>query len=419
MNGNVVRRFSSENIIYSYTLNIYSNYADGRYIFMNYLIIGNGVAGTEAALEIRKHDDTGTITLISESQHQFYYRPGLIEYLAGNVTIDKLTLYKDDLYRSRNIRTILDTRIVRILPDEKKAIDFNGSELPYDKLLLATGARPSTPLISGMSLQGIFTLRGITDADDIIHYCKNASSIVIIGGGLLGLETAGSMCREGRTVTVVEYFEWLLPRQLDPAGGAILMEKLEEKGLRFILHDSAASFEGDSHVEKVVLKSGKEIKADAVIISAGIKGRSELAYDAGIDINKGIVVNDYLETSIKDIYAAGDPVEHQGCMYGIWPAAREQGKIAGMNMAGKATPYSKTMMSNVLKITGIDLYSAGDFNATEAEVFSCAVNGTYKKFVMKDTPVAAIVLGDAEAVKIAHRVMDGKTDPDEFKDIIK
>ncbi|HON79026.1 MAG TPA: FAD-dependent oxidoreductase, partial [Spirochaetota bacterium] len=225
--------------------------------------------------------------------------------------------------------------------------------------------------------------------------------------------------REGRNVTVIEFFEWLLPRQLDRIGGKILKEKLEEQGLSFILNDSVASIEGDGKTEKIILKSGNEIKADAVILSAGIKGRNELAMDAGINVNKGIVVNDYLATSVTDIYAAGDPAEHAGCIYGIWPAAREQGKIAGMNMAGIPTPYSKTMISNVLKITGIDLYSAGEFNAEDTEVFSCSVNGTYKKLLMKGNPVAAIVLGDAKAVKIAQRVMEGKTSPEDFKEIIE
>lgn len=386
---------------------------------MDYLIIGNGVAGTEAALEIRKHDSEGNITLVSESQHQFYYRPRVIEYLAGSVTVDKITLYKDELYSSKNIRTILDTRIIRILPDEKKAVDFSGRSFTYDKLLLATGARPAIPPITGINLPGVFTLRGITDADDIMSYCSNAADIVIIGGGLLGLETASSLYREGRSVTVIEFFEWLLPRQLDRAGGAILKEKLEEQGLHFILNDSVASIEGEEGVEKIVLKTGKEIKADAVIISAGIKGRVELASEAGVEVNKGIVVNDYLETSVKDIYAAGDPIEHGGSIYGIWPAAREQGKIAGMNMAGVPTPYSKTMMSNVLKVTGIDLYSAGDFNAENSEIFASANDGAYKKLVIRDNPVAAIVLGDSQAVKIAQRVMEGKSDPEDFKNLIK
>jgi len=405
--------------IRSYSLHIYTYYTNGGDIFMDYLIIGNGVAGTEAALEIRKHDAEGTVTLVSESRHQFYYRPRVIEYLGGSVSVDTITLYRDDLYRSKNIQTILDTRIVQILPDEKKAIDCTGNAFTYDKLLLATGARPAIPPVNGTNLPGVFTLRGITDADEIMRYCRDVSDIVVIGGGLLGLETASSMYREGRNVTVIEFFEWLLPRQLDRTGGKILKEKLEEQGLSFILNDSVASIEGDGKTEKIILKSGNEIKADAVILSAGIKGRNELAMDAGININNGIVVNDYLETSVTDIYAAGDPAEHAGCIYGIWPAAREQGKIAGMNMAGIPTPYSKTMVSNVLKITGIDLYSAGEFNAEDTEVFSCSVNGTYKKLLMKGNPVAAIVLGDAKAVKIAQRVMEGKTSPEDFKEIIE
>lgn len=169
----------------------------------------------------------------------------------------------------------------------------------------------------------------------------------------------------------------------------------------------------------MLLKSGREIKAGAVIISAGIKGRCELAESAGASVNKGIVVDDHMMTTVPDIYAAGDPVEHQGCLYGIWPAAREQGRIAGLNMAGNATPYSRTLMASILKITGIDLYSAGDFNKDDVESYTCAVGDSYKKFLQKDTPVGTIILGDPDAIKIAQKVMEGKLDPSELKKLIQ
>jgi nitrite reductase (NADH) large subunit len=380
---------------------------------MNYLIIGNGVAGVEAALAIRKHDAEGEITIISESKNMFYYRPKVIEYLAGGMSADKLTLYKSDIYEKNRIRLVLDSRVIEINPSDKTVMDFMGSTYPYDRLLIATGARPSMPSVKGSSLRGVFTLRGITDADEIMEHCKSKSKIAVIGGGLLGLETANSLMKPGREITVVEFFEWLLPRQLDREGGAILQGMLEEKGLSFVLGDSVDHLEGRDLVEAVTLKSGRKIEADTVIFSAGILPRTEIVSTAGIAVEKGIVVNDFLQTSVSDIYAAGDPVQHRGRIYGIWPAAREQGIAAGLNMAGVPTKYEGTVMANILKITGIDLYSAGQHDSEGAEVI-CSMDGGYKKLMMKDNPVCAMILGDRDAIKLAQKVMDGKADPAEL-----
>ncbi len=386
---------------------------------MNYLIIGNGVAGTEAALAIRKTDAQGDITIITESTRLFYYRPKLIDYIAGETSVEKFTLFKEEHYAKNRITHVFGTRIASVDAAGRRVTDTAGKSYPYDRLLLATGADPVRPPIEGASLEGVFTLRGIDDADRIMAYCAKQDDIVVVGGGLLGLETANSLRRFAKNITVVEYFAWLLPRQLDREGGLMLRAMLEQKGLSFALGESVASINGNGRVESVTLKSGGMIPAGAVIISAGIKGRSELARSAGADINKGIVVDEFMRTSVTDVYAAGDPVEHQGCLYGIWPAAREQGRVAGLNMAGAETPYSRTLMANILKITGIDLYSAGDFNREDAENYTCATDGSYKKYIQSGKPLGAIVLGDPEAMKIAQKVMEGKIDPMEFTKIIR
>ncbi len=385
---------------------------------MNYIIIGNGVAGTEAAMAIRKTDPDGEITVISESKHPFYYRPRIIDYLAGEITVDKFTLYGDEHYAKNRITCVLGTRIASIDAKNRSALDTEGRAYPYDRLLIATGADPYVPPLEGAGLHGVFTIRGITDADRIIGFCQNIEDIVVLGGGLLGLETANALLRFAKRITVVEYFEWLLPRQLDRTGGAMLQDMLEKKGLCFALGESVLSIRGEGAVESVLLKSGKEIPAGAVIISTGIKGRNELAVSAGAAVKKGIVVDDFMATSVEGIFAAGDPAEHDGCLYGIWPAAREQGRIAGLNMAGAATPYRKTLPSNALKITGIDLYSAGEFNRDDAETFSCSLDGSYIKYLQKGGPLGAIILGDPGAIKIAKNVMERNGDPAELRKII-
>lgn len=386
---------------------------------MKYLIIGNGVAGTEAALAIRKNDPEGDITIVTASPYHYYYRPKLIDYLAGETTVEKFTLYKEDFYEKQRISTDLGKTIASVDIHEKKAIAKDGSAYSYDRLLLATGADPSIPPIKGASLPGVFSLRGINDANAIMQYCAGIENLAVIGGGLLGLETAFAMKRFAKNIMVIEYFEWLLPRQLDKTGGAILQGMLEKKGIRFALGESVEEIAGSNKAEGIRLKSGKSFPADAVIISAGIRPRLDLAKSAGVSIGKGIIVDDYMKTSAVDVFAAGDAIEHDGCMYGIYPASREQGRIAGLNMTGVQTPYKKTVLSNILKITGIDLYSAGEFNKEDADNYTCMLDGSYKKYVEKNGPVGTIILGDADAIKVAQKVMDGKLNSAELIRLIK
>lgn len=211
---------------------------------MKYIIIGNGVAGTEAAMAIRKTDAEGDITLISESTRLFYYRPKLIDYLAGETTVEKFTLFKEDHYAKNRITNLLGTRIVTVDAAGKRVIDASGGSRQYDRLLLATGANPVKPPIEGADLKGVFTLRSVDDADRIMEFCSGVDDIVVVGGGLLGLETASGLKRFAKNITVVEYFSWLLPRQLDRQGGEILQAMLRKKGLSFALGDSVSEIRG-------------------------------------------------------------------------------------------------------------------------------------------------------------------------------
>jgi nitrite reductase (NADH) large subunit len=383
---------------------------------MKYLIIGNGVAGVEAALAIRKNDPQGEVTIVSRSEHLFYYRPRLIEYLAGEVTLDSFTIYKDDFYQKMNIKNVPGTEVVKIDPEKNTAIAQDGTEYTYDKLLLATGATCFVPKIEGKDKTGVFSLRCVGDADKIREYCNHKTKAVVIGGGLQGLEVANSLAKLGLKVTCVEVFDRLLPRQLDNEGAGLLQALLEKKGLSFVFPDSAASIRGDGKVESVALKSGEELPSDVVMVCAGIRGRDGLARESGLSVKKGIVVNDRMQASVYNIYAAGDPVEHRGRLYGLWPAAKEQGKAAGLNMAGVATRYQGTVLSSTLKVTGIDLYSAGDFGSKEGQVLRSNHDGVYKKFVFDDDrPIGAIVLGDPQAIETASKVFEGKADVEEFK----
>ena len=383
---------------------------------MNYLIIGNGVAGTEAALAIRKSDPEGTITILTSSPYLYYYRPSVIEYLADGIARDRLIIYKTEFYEKNRIRTLLGTTVAKIAPGEKAVIDIQGKRHSYDRLLLATGADPALPPIEGADLNGVFTLRGIEDADHLRAFAGTAKRAVVVGGGLLGLESAHSLAKLGLSVSVVEACGRLLPRQLDADGARTLQRLLEEKELSFALEDGVRAIEGNGSVERVLLKSGRSMETDLVLVSAGIRGRSVLAREAGIAVNTGIIVDDHLQTSADDIFAAGDPIEHRGKLFGIWPAAKEQGRVAGLNMAGVPTEYNPTLMAATLKITGIDLYSAGNFDAAGCDILVSTSDTGYKKLLVDSgLAIGAIALGDREAVKAAQRVMDGKGELAEFR----
>ncbi len=383
---------------------------------MNYLIIGNGVAGIEAALAIRKSDTEGAITILTSSPYLYYYRPGVIEYLADGISRDRLIIYKSDFYDKNRIQTLTDTTVARLVPDEKVLIDTGGKRYSYDRLLLATGADPALPPIEGAGMDGVFTLRDIEDADRLRAFARGAKRAIVVGGGLLGLESANSLAKLGLEVSVIEVCARLLPRQLDTEGARTLQHLLEEKGLAFALEDGVRAIEGDRSVERLHLKSGRTLQADLVLVSAGIRGRCGLAREANISVTTGIVVDDHLQTSAKDVFAAGDPIEHRGKLFGIWPAAKEQGRIAGLNMAGIPTLYNPTLMATTLKITGIDLYSAGNFDAAGCDVLVASSDTGYKKLLIDaGLAVGAIALGDHEAVKAAQRVMDGKDELEEFR----
>ncbi len=383
---------------------------------MNYIIIGNGVAGTEAALAIRKSDPEGTVTILTSSPYLYYYRPSVIEYLADGISRDRLIIYKSDFYEKNRIQTLLGTTVTKIIPADKTVLDTAGRRHSYDRLLLATGADPAVPPIKGVDLNGVFTLREIEDADRLRAFAGGVKRAIVVGGGLLGLESAHSLAKLGLEVSVIEACGRLLPRQLDADGARTLQRLLEGKGLSFALEDGVRAIEGNGSVEKVILNSGRSMKADLVLVSAGIRGRSALAREAGITVNSGIVVDDHLETSAKDVFAAGDPIEHRGKLFGIWPAAKEQGRVAGLNMAGIPTEYNPTVMATTLKITGIDLYSAGNFDSADCDILVASSDTGYKKLLLNSgLAVGAIALGDRDAVKAAQRVMDGKGEILEFR----
>ena len=384
-----------------------------------YLIIGNGVAGNAAAENIRKHDPEGKIVVFSQESRPFYYVPALPEYLAGEKAADQITLHQQSWYDQRRIDLHLDTRVTQIDAAQKFVETDQGQRFPFDQLLLATGGKSFIPPMQGADSPGVFSLKTLADADRIKQAAAGAKTVVLIGGGLLGLEAGNGLRKLGLKVIVVEFFPRLLPRQMDAAGAAILARQLEDMGFTFYLGAKTQEIAPGPDGLTVNLESGKKLKGDLVLISAGVRPDLSLAQALGLDIDKGVKVDDSLKTSRDGIYAAGDLIEHRGRFYGIWPAAMEQGAVAGAAMAGQAAKYDGTLPSNVLKVAGIDLMAAGDIDADgklEAVVHQNEAQKTYRKLVIQDNLlVGAILLGDIRGSAEIQAAISKKIDISRLK----
>ncbi|MFO7984886.1 MAG: FAD-dependent oxidoreductase [Desulfatiglandaceae bacterium] len=384
-----------------------------------YLIIGNGVAGTTAAEHIRKTDQGGKITMVTDEDLPFYHRLRLNDFVVGEVTEQALIVKDQQWYQDRGIDLRLRQQVIDADPVQKVVMTEH-QQLPYDRLLLATGSHSFIPPIQGVDKTGVFALRTIQDARDITAFARDIQDVVLIGGGLLGLEAGNALRRLGKRVMVVEFFPRLLPRQLDMDGAKRLQELMENMGFSFRLGAKTEKISGDDPVEGVVLEGGETISAQMVIISAGVRPNLQLAEPLGLAHDKGIQVNERLQTSRSDIYAAGDVAEFRGIPYGIWPAATEQGKIAGTNMAGGDQVYEGTTMANVLKVVGIDLASAGNIDA-ENELASRVVQDkdVYKKIILEeDRILGCIMLGNTKGFNKITRAMSEGQGVSELQDLL-
>jgi nitrite reductase (NADH) large subunit len=348
----------------------------------------------------------------------------LIDFLAGEIQLENLTMKKDNWYKTNEINLLLYDQVLDIDVESKLVRTSSGKSLKYDRLLLATGANAFVPPIPGSDKPGVFSVRRISDALAIKEYCSNKKmKIVIIGGGVLGLEVGNALRKGGHDITVIEAMPRLLPRQVDHEGSEILQKQLESMGFKFHIGQMTKEIIGSEQVTDIALDSGVKIDCDIAIISAGIRADLDLATKLGLKIDKGIVVNDYMSTSIPDIYSAGDGINHNGRLYGIWPASEAQGRIAGINMTGGNEKYKGTTMSNVLKVVGIDLVSMGDIDADnnyESIVQKDQNKFIYKKLILNDNKIiGAILYGDKKDWLKIKRAIEKEIEISRIKDDLK
>jgi len=387
-----------------------------------YLIVGNGVAGARAAIKIRETDPKGDIRIFTEEAYPFYYRVRFPEYVAGELTVQNLTIHTREWYQSKGISIHLEEPITEVNVPKKEVTSLKGKTYAYDFLLLATGGYAFVPPIQGTEKKGVFALRTMKDAIGMKEFLGGVKKAILVGGGLVGLETGGALLKRGIKVAVIEHNPRILPRQMDSEGARILQGKMESMGFSFFLNGQSEEILGENVVEGVRLKDGRTVEGEMVVVSAGVRPNVKLAQAMGLEIKNGILVNDRLETKTESVFAAGDVAEHRGRCYGIWPASQRQGETAGINMAGARASYEGTVLSNTLKVVGINLTASGEIDAErklECVVRQDRESGVYRKVAFKeDKIVGCILLGNVKGSPEILNAMEKKVDVKNYKSFI-
>jgi nitrite reductase (NADH) large subunit len=381
-----------------------------------YLIIGNGIAGLAAAREIRSNSEEGTIIMVSNEPTLTYYRVKLTEYISKDFVDEDLLVSKENWYQDKNIKVMLRKFVEDIDVINNKVKLDDGQVIEYEKLLLATGSRPFIPPINGKYQEGVFALRTLKDLHYIKDYMKSCEDVSVIGGGLLGLEAAWSLKQLGKNVSIIEFAPYLLPRQLDKEIANKLEEKLSSIGFKVYLSSQAEEITGEGKAVGIKLNGERNIKADAILVSSGIRPNLDLVRDTTIEYDKGIKVDKHLKTNIDNVYAAGDVVEIEGMVLGLWTAGNEQGKVAGANMAGKELEYNQPKIFTTLKIGSIELFSAGIINDFDRVYeYKDEKGDIHHKIFTKDGKIAGVILfGDLKEVNALRNAVISNMDVNEY-----
>lgn len=362
---------------------------------MRFVIVGGGVAGITAALELSARK-VGAVEVYSDEAYPYYYRPQLTEFLAGGITLERLLRRDLAWYKGRGIDVYLGRSVARVDPTAKTITLADGTPVVYDRLLLATGSVPFVPPIPGSDKNGVFTWRTLADTLELEQRASACGQTIVLGGGLLGLEAARGLLGFCGHVTVLEFFPRLLPRQLDVEGATLLQQFVESLGIKVVVGAQAEAFLGDHAVTGLRLKDGREFPAGMALVAAGVRCNARLAQDAGLTVERGIIVDDRMATSAPDIYAAGDVAVYKGYSWAIAPIAQAQGRVAAINMAGEENIYDVVVPSTTLKVVGIDVSSVGLVNPetedyTEIRSLDDAAR-VYKKIVLHDGRIVGSIV---------------------------
>src|SRR5712692_670949 len=369
------------------------------------VLIGNGMAGVRTLEELFKlAPDRYDITVFGAEPYGNYNRILLSPVLAGEKTIDEIMLNEETWYEDHGIILHKGKTVVEVNRGKRRVVAFDGTIAEYDYLLFGTGSRPLMIPVPGLDLPGVLAFRDIQDVNRMLDAAGKHTFAVVIGGGLLGLEAAGGLVRRGMRVTVVHREPTLMERQLDRVAGKMLQDSLEKRGIQFLMGAETTAITGSNRVQGVRFKDGSEIVADLVVMAVGIRPNIALAQGSGLYCERGIVVNDTMQTFDPRIYAVGECVQHRGRVYGLVAPLFEQAKVCANHLArlGYAR-YQGSVSSTKLKVTGVDVFSAGDLTADAASeeiVMKDVARGVYKKLVLKDNRIRGAVLYRSEERRV-------------------
>jgi nitrite reductase (NADH) large subunit len=363
------------------------------------VIIGNGMAAARLVDELAKSAlGRYAIAVIGDEPRLAYNRVLLSSVLAGEAASEEIELKSAAWWRDRGVTLKYGCLATEIDVGRREIKIANDESVSFSKLVLATGSSPLRLNVPGVDLAGVHTFRDSRDVDRLLSLAAKKRRVVVIGGGLLGLEAAYGLAKAGAPVTLIHLMDRLMERQLDGPAAALLKSLVERKGIEILLNANTARLHGDSRVEGIELIDGRMIEADAVIFAAGIRPNVALARDAGVPVNRGIVVDDHLQTGAPDIFAIGECAEHRGVCYGLVEPAYEQARVLAQHLAGCAACYAGSVVATNLKVSGVNVFSAGDFIAidgSETIVLNDVRRGTYKKLVIDDDRLTgAVLVGD-------------------------
>ena len=363
------------------------------------VIVGNGMAAARLVDELTKAaQGRYAIAVVGDEPRLAYNRVLLSSVLAGETASHDIELRPADWWRDRGVTLKYGCAVTEIDVGRRELRIANEESIAFSRLVLATGSMPLRLNVPGADLFGVYTFRDSRDVDLLLTLAANKKRVVVVGGGLLGLEAAYGLAKAGAPVTLIHLMDRLMERQLDAPAAELLKSLVERKGIQTLLNANTARLCGETHVEGVELTDGRRIEADAVIFAAGIRPNVALAKDAGIPVNRGVVVDDCLQTGAPDIFAIGECAEHRGICYGLVEPAYEQARVLAKHLAGRPASYGGSVVATNLKVSGVSVFSAGDFmgaEGSEAIVLSDVRGGTYKKLVISEGRlIGAVLVGD-------------------------
>jgi nitrite reductase (NADH) large subunit len=363
------------------------------------VIVGNGMAAARLVDELVKTSlGRYAIAVIGEEPRLAYNRVLLSSVLAGETTSHDIEMKPANWWRDRGVTVKYGCRVTEIDVGRNELKIPGDESIEYSRLVLATGSTPLRLNLPGVDLAGICTFRDSRDVDMLLALAARKRPVVVVGGGLLGLEAAYGLAKAGTPVTLLHLMDRLMERQLDLPAANLLKTLVERTGVEVLLNADTARIHGERRVEGVELADGRRIAADAVVFAAGIRPSTSLASGSGLLVNRGVVVDDRLQTSAENIFALGECAEHRGICYGLVEPAYEQAHVLAQHLSGKAAAYRGSVVATNLKVSGVNVFSAGDFlgaDGSEAILLSDIRRGTYKKLVLAEGRlIGAVLIGD-------------------------